>query len=82
MGALDTRTQAADKIGFRHRLCEKVALPDLAPYGLKLVTFMRGFDALGYGPEPEPAAKFHDRFAQPGIEVILVAVRDVAAVDF
>ena len=71
----------ADKLGLRHRFCEQIALPDLATDGLQLVALVRRFDALRHGPQAEAAAELDNRLAQTCIEMVHIAVRDVAAVD-
>src|SRR4029078_9542114 len=79
-GALYSRAQATEEIGFWHRLRKQVTLPDLAADGLQLVAFVSGFDAFGDGAQAEAAAKFDDRLAQAGIGVIGVTGREGTAI--
>src|SRR6478735_562632 len=79
--ALHAGTQMADKLGLRHRLCKQIALPDLATDGLQLVALMHRFDALRDGPQTEAAAELDNRLTQTCIEMVNIAVGDVAAID-
>ena len=74
--------QASDELGFRHRLVEQKALPDLAADRLQLVAFVRRFNAFGDGSKTETTAELDDRLAQAGIELVSAAIRYIGAVDF
>ena len=76
--AVQTASQAGHELGLRHRLVEQEPLPDLTADRLQLMAFVCRFDAFSNGAQTEVAAEFDNRFAQAGVELVAVAVRQGA----
>ena len=69
------------KLRLGHRLGEQIALPDMAAECLQFVTLMDALDAFGHDREIEALAEFAKNLAQPGIDLVDMAVADIGALD-
>src|SRR5690348_14096082 len=69
--------EQVDERLLRHRLGEQIALADIAADALQLMALVGALDAFGHGLELEALGQLDDGLAQPGVDLVDMAIGDV-----